>query len=259
MRRLWMIGAALLVLLPSTPGAAQSVNQQVERLSAEGSTAYSAGRFADAAEKFGAAYQLYPDSTLLYNIARCHQGLGNFDKAIEYYQRFLQQPTTAAHLAAKARSAIRTLEDVKRNAAAAPPVKRGTLPGSEKPAPPMERKPVPLWAWITLGGGAAAAITGAIVLGLGAKDHSDVTGAAVDANGIKQVTQQRAADLAASGTTKKTAGIAVLGVGAALAAVALGYIIFGRPMVPVEERSTGWRVDIAAGPGEGMALLRKKF
>jgi len=56
---------------------------------AAGRKSYDLGHFDAAIVDFEAAYAAYPDKAFLFNIAQSHRQLGNNEKAIEAYRRFL--------------------------------------------------------------------------------------------------------------------------------------------------------------------------
>lgn len=51
---------------------------------------YNAGEYAKALIDFNASYDAYPLYEVLYNVALCYEKLGQKEKAIEYYQRYLE-------------------------------------------------------------------------------------------------------------------------------------------------------------------------
>jgi len=61
----------------------------------ESENAYNAGRFAAAVDLLRRAYELHPDATLLFNLARALEGMGDLDGAIESYQRYVDEAPDA--------------------------------------------------------------------------------------------------------------------------------------------------------------------
>src|SRR4051812_1471531 len=51
--------------------------------------AFNLGRFDEALTEYQAAYEALPLPAFVFNIAQCHRNLGNGDKAVFFYQRFL--------------------------------------------------------------------------------------------------------------------------------------------------------------------------
>src|SRR5262245_35384060 len=61
---------------------------------------YKAGRFAEAAALLKEAYAIYPEPTLLYNLARALEGLGDLEGAVAAYDRYLGESREVADAAA---------------------------------------------------------------------------------------------------------------------------------------------------------------
>jgi hypothetical protein len=76
-----------------------------------------------------------------------------------------------------------------------------------------------LW-WAPTAGGAALALTGAVLFGLGKSDYSRLTGASI-------LDLDEAAALRDGGSTKQNAGMALLISGAAIAAAGVAMLLFG--------------------------------
>lgn len=72
------------VAAPPTPG------QQAARLFQEAQRLYVEGRYTDAIREFEEAHRLAPHPSVLFNIGRCHESLGNVAKALSTYQHALQ-------------------------------------------------------------------------------------------------------------------------------------------------------------------------
>ncbi len=62
---------------------------------AQGEKLYAAGQFKAALEAFSAAQQLAPHRATLFNIARCHENLGELDRAVRFYRQTLKLTTSA--------------------------------------------------------------------------------------------------------------------------------------------------------------------
>jgi tetratricopeptide (TPR) repeat protein len=58
----------------------------------DANAAYSEGRFADAAAAFLRAYDIKPNSKILYNVALLYEGLNDTANAALYYQKFADSP-----------------------------------------------------------------------------------------------------------------------------------------------------------------------
>ncbi len=179
------------------------------QLNDAGSELYAAGDYAGALSAFQRAYALVPEPNLLFNIAGCHERLGQRTQAIEYYRWFLGTATANPEGRRRAIGALSQLE-------AEPP-----------PAAPI-RAPVPeadesvsaAWPLATLGAGILFAGLGAGLYLDGAHDHNEVTSAPGfgDASGSSTLTEVEAHKLIDSGDTKKRVGAIGFGLGGALIA-----------------------------------------
>ncbi len=77
---------------PTTPAAAHARAAELFKKSVE---TYRSGDFKQTIDLLDEAYALEPQSVLLYNLARAHEGMGNSDAAIETYEKFLVQEPNA--------------------------------------------------------------------------------------------------------------------------------------------------------------------
>lgn len=80
------------VLVCAVPAAAEETDPDTEvaqRLFAEGAAFYDGKDYAHALEKFEAARRVKPLPAFDYNIARCHDRLGQAEPAIAAYERYL--------------------------------------------------------------------------------------------------------------------------------------------------------------------------
>lgn len=75
--------------LPAATGDARAQFQRGQR-------AYSEGRYSDALQAFRAAHALQPLPALEFNIARCHEQLGQLAEAIAAYRRFIARSPAGA-------------------------------------------------------------------------------------------------------------------------------------------------------------------
>ncbi len=57
---------------------------------------FNLGHFAESAALFEKAYQLDPAPVLLFNMGQCHRRLGNNDRALFFYRRYLEQAPAQA-------------------------------------------------------------------------------------------------------------------------------------------------------------------
>ncbi len=98
---------------PPTPSE-EEVTAQVETLSEQGSEMFHQGRYREAISIFEEAYNLAQVANLLYNIGLSHERLGEPDKAIVYYERFIIAKDADPDVRARALERVRELEQIQR-------------------------------------------------------------------------------------------------------------------------------------------------
>ncbi len=92
-------GALALALTLGATASAQPAPAQVERarqLFVEGSEHYQAGRLDEALARFLQAWRLVPGPELAYNVARTYERMGDAQRGIEFYERYLRQAPDGA-------------------------------------------------------------------------------------------------------------------------------------------------------------------
>lgn len=165
------LGTALLVLLWTTVVHAQGAPDRDLRAR----THFAAGQYKEALDAYATLYAETLHPTYLRNIGRCHQKLGDPDRAIDSFREYLRK---ADDLTTKQRGEvegfIREMEELKRSRSAQPGVAPLSLPQAEPPssgalsaAPsPAPAEPAPVykrwWFWTAVGvlaaGGTAAVL-----------------------------------------------------------------------------------------------------
>ena len=155
-----------------------------------GREAYEAGRFADAAKEFEAAYGLSGRPSLLYNVYLAYrdaQDVPNATRALRGYLTAVPEAPDREHLSARLTALEATLEAEEEAAARqqaesaaaeqrAQEAERERAESERRAAEAEQRSQVrpsrPWWPWLLVGGGVAAAGTG-VVLGVLAKSDGD--------------------------------------------------------------------------------------
>lgn len=87
-------------------------SEEFQKLVSAGRSAYGSKNFIEAAEAFKKAYALEPVPNLLYNIGRVYEKAGEFEKAISYYEKFVNQPNIAMKNRQDALDRMRTLREI---------------------------------------------------------------------------------------------------------------------------------------------------
>lgn len=94
----WLV-AALLASICAAPARAQDTTTDPERrayeLFRQSEAEYRAGRFAAAVALLEEAYRLDAEPVLVYNLARAYEGMGDLERAIDAYRRYLSDEPNA--------------------------------------------------------------------------------------------------------------------------------------------------------------------
>lgn len=171
--------ALCLALAPQTSAqvdSAEPTEDSAEAHSRRGVELYAAGKLPEAVSEMLKAYELAPESGLLYNIARIYQKMGQRDLAIHYLKEFVTQPGADPDTVQKA---LKHLESLEKAPASSPPTAPSPSPEPVAPSPepvapapepvappPVETSSIDLLAWITLGTGGATLIAAGVLGGL---------------------------------------------------------------------------------------------
>jgi len=230
----------LLILWPSwalsdTGGSRQAAKE----LLAEGAKAFRLGDFDKAIDDFKRSYDLYPDPTALYNLAQIYRQEKQNEKAIFFYQQYLNEAPRAPDKA-KIEARIEELKGIiaaqkavadkppdgvqpaQSTAATVPPTPvapAATTPTAEPDVPPVADTSSgrPIYPWVIAGGGAAIAAVG---LGLLASAGS------LDDDANRATTVSQTMDLRNQASSRKTLGAAVTIGGGIVAAAGVALVIW---------------------------------
>lgn len=220
-----LLVAAVAISLAAGPAAAQppasqaTVNTQVAQKHYElGDKLYTVGNYRQALVEFEKAYELAPRPELLFNLARCHEVLGDLERAVATYQGYLdKKPDARNRDTVKAR-----IKNLQQRIAARPPARSQSAQSQQATAatePPPSR-----WkrtaGWITAGVGAAALVTGVVFGGL-AQGKSD----AFDDN-LTTLNYNELDAIDADGQRFETIQIVTLAVGGAALAAGGGLLLW---------------------------------
>jgi tetratricopeptide (TPR) repeat protein len=210
-------GFVCLLLMSAWPACAtaqedQSLEEEARGLFEAGSSAYSGGRYEEAVGHFQRSYELSGRPELLYNIATAAERARQDEAALRAYEQFLERvPDTDRR--AQVETRIRFLRGQ---------LDRGEGPG--EPGQPVASGDVGAAPWILAGGGAALAVVGAIVLGVGMSDRALVEDPEPGAmwTDAQQAAYDRAPGLLTSGLVLLPAGVLLAAVGLVWALAAPG-------------------------------------
>ena len=237
-----------------------------------GTQYYETSNYKEALVEFQKAYKLQQVPGLLFNLARCHEVLMQYEQAISHYERYLKAlPNAPKRAVVQAR-----LQTLKKRLAeqqqAKKPVPAPVTPAPVAPAPPVpasqpapgpepvtdtpaEPKPAPAprtwrsWAgWGAVGIGGASLITG-VVLGVMAQGKADDYDALA---GAKDPHYGTLADLDSDGQALQTGQIATLVAGGVLVAAGVGLVLWDRMgSGGAEQKGPAVVLLPAVGPGGG--------
>jgi tetratricopeptide (TPR) repeat protein len=173
---------------PAAVRTAQDKEARAHFMKAE--KAFNLGKFAEALTAYEAAYEARPLPAMLFNIAQCHRNLGDPERAIFFYRRYLALESDRAdhelvqELIAEQQRVQRDRDRAAGSAAraerqgpAGPPARRPGPPGptvtspdpaalavaptpAPAPEPPLHKR---WWVW-TAAGVAVVALTAALVI-----------------------------------------------------------------------------------------------
>jgi tetratricopeptide (TPR) repeat protein len=171
--------------LPLLALADDPTPEQVARAHYVSAQAYfKQGRVADALREFQEAYRIAPRPAFHYNIAICHEKLGNDAEAIAAYERYLEEsPDAPDHDAVQAHiDQLRVLHPPPPTApppapppsappepaaapSPAPAVAEPLPPGAQPTATRAAEKPSHAWIW-GVTGASIAVVTAAVIIGV---------------------------------------------------------------------------------------------
>jgi tetratricopeptide (TPR) repeat protein len=247
--------AISLVLAVLAAGAAHADKAKARALTERATRQYNLGEYAAAVEAFKAAYDEFPEPSLLYNIAQCERQLGHKPRAITLYKSYLRETPDAPN-AADVRRLIASLEqavahedELRRQtaqetkstptaapfAAAPPSSATPSVPPAAAEAKPWHKRPAP---WALTMGGVVAAAAGATLIGLGES-------AASTAQTAPTLPERYGA--ADDARVFRPTGYALLGVGAA--ALVTGVVLFA-----ISPRRAAHAFKVAPAGGGQLAL-----
>lgn len=156
------------------PKAKKDPKAEAVELFEQSADLYRQGKFDEAAALLERAYSLHAEPVLLYNLGRAYEGLGENQKAIDAYTRYLEKNPEAKDRGALERRIVTLKAQLeKANQPTEPKPKTEPTPGPVDPGPaPTTSKGPGVLPWVVAGVGAAAVGAGFFV-GLQAKSKRD--------------------------------------------------------------------------------------
>lgn len=87
----WARSLGLAIALTAASGSADDVTERARKIFQTGREMYQQARYREAIAEFERAYALRPHGAIQFNIAQCHEKLGELAAAIDRYQRYLRE------------------------------------------------------------------------------------------------------------------------------------------------------------------------
>ncbi|MGH1345685.1 MAG: tetratricopeptide repeat protein [Nannocystales bacterium] len=143
---------------------------EVDAINAEAVAAFKAGEYDEAARLFEKAYETSPEPNYLFNIGRVYEEGSNFPKAIEFYDRFINEPGVSLDSRGVALERLQVLRAIVEEAEAKKRAEQEPEPEPEpepdpEPEPEPDPEPEPEGMPPLRKGGIALLIVGGVVLG----------------------------------------------------------------------------------------------
>lgn len=95
MTRWWLVGALTWV---SVGADAQDARARAREIAAEATQHYNMGRFEEACVEYQRAYDVFAAPQLLFNLGQCNRELGHHERAVFFFERFLEQMPDAPNV-----------------------------------------------------------------------------------------------------------------------------------------------------------------
>ena len=239
---------AILFALLAFANVAHADKQKARVLAERGTKQYNLGEYKIAAEAFKAAYDEFPEPTLLYNLAQCERQLAHKPRAITLYRSYLREMPNAPNATEVRRivtsleqDVVREEEERKQAEAKLPPPVVTPPPVTPPPPPTVTPSARPWWknpaGWALVGVGVAAGATGTGLLVAANNDQNAAPKAATLADARGKINEA---------STFRNAGYAMVGIAGA-AAVA-GVLVLA--LMP-----SRWKAHAAVAPMPGGAMV----
>lgn len=165
-------------------GMASEPEPDAEAIVAEAVARFQAKEYEAAVELFEEAYALSPEPNYLFNIGRVYEQAGELEKAVEYYERFVQLPEVEIGAREVALDRLRVLRGVLEETAQKqtgaepapqPPPEPVTEPEPERePEPEPEPKGMRIAGFVVLGAGVGLVGGGGAAAGLALQRKSEL-------------------------------------------------------------------------------------
>ncbi len=222
---------------PESSEGAEAVGAPVDMndtdaLNAAAVQRFQAKDFEGAAQLFERAFEIDPNPNYLFNIGRVYEQSGDINKAVDYYQRFVQSPGVELESRELALKRLRVLREIQKETQAPeqtpppeqpPPEPEGPEPGATGPVdggdPPGKLSTLEIAGYAVLGVGGAALIAGGVFGGLALSQQSELD---------SQMSFENRQEIIQSGETNALVADIMFISGGALAVAGLVMAVVGR-------------------------------
>ena len=214
--------------LPISASAAKKQLAEAKQAFIEAQAAFDSEQYAEALPLYEKGYELSGKSGFLFNIAQCHRFLKDYEQAIAYYERYLNEAPDgrvrgeAEQFLAESQAALdeeRRREAAAAEAAAAEAAAAAAAASAKEASTPVESdglSPVYFWSAVGL---TTAAFTASLVTGLMTlSKHDDFENPALP--------EEERNDAKSSGETLQTVTNITLGIGGAMAVTSVVLFFF---------------------------------
>jgi tetratricopeptide (TPR) repeat protein len=218
-RMAWVGGLAMLLAITLPLLAWADDVARAKALFKQAEEKYAAEEYREALTLYEQAYEAKPLAGFHFNIAQCHRHLGEYEQAIQHFQRYQEEGGSPKH-AEEAKRLIKLSEDKleeHRAAAAALEEMNEEPPASSEREPPQPAEPTrsrrhlrPLYFWTGVGVTGALLVTGTITGAMALSKSEEFKDPATPRSELQ--------DLKDSGEMLKTTSTATFVLGAATAA-----------------------------------------
>jgi tetratricopeptide (TPR) repeat protein len=237
-----VLAFGLLLLWASTALAAPKGknHDRAVRLVVQSQEHYEAGRFREAIQLLEEAYGLEQSPTILYNLARAYEGVGESEQALDAYEKYVEKEPKASDRGAVEKR-IETLKqqiaerkklaeerDAEANRAAEARKATEREKAKRKNAPPVERRKPSVVPWIVAGVGVAV-VGGGVFLGIRSRARHD--------EAVDERTAQESKSLNDSAKSMATAANVCFVAGGILTAAGITWAVIDGSASGKEERA----------------------
>ena len=233
-----------------------------------GTEAYAGGEYEEALQLFLEAQSLYPSPDFHYNIAQCHEALGNYKQAIISFQAYLRSSKSVsgedAHDKIGVENKIQRLEEQLEAQRKADEAEKNKKPEVIIQKVPEEDKKRPGLALMVSGGvlagvGVGVVVVGGAVFGARAAQLSSQLEDVYEDGNPNLVTLEEARQIDADGRAANLNQALMMSLGSAVAATGVALLVVGVLKKNKAANAPEAEVAPAVGPEGAGLVIRGRF